>query len=52
MGRVIWLERAAEERTPELLFLNVRFVRDPLRGDPRFETLTKRIGLPPVAPPV
>lgn len=37
-----WLERAVEERTPSLIFLNVSSIWDPLRSDPRFETLTIR----------
>ena len=42
-----WLERAVEERTPALVFLNVHAIWDSLRSDPRFEAVTKRIGLPP-----
>jgi serine/threonine-protein kinase len=41
-----WLERAVEERTPALVFLNVHAIWDSLRSDPRFEAVTKRIGLP------
>ena len=43
-----WLERAVEERSPGLVYLNVQTIWDPLRSDPRFEALTKRIGLPTV----
>lgn len=43
-----WLERAHEERTPSLIFLNAVWWFDELRTDPRFEALTKRIGLPSV----
>jgi TolB-like protein/Tfp pilus assembly protein PilF/tRNA A-37 threonylcarbamoyl transferase component Bud32 len=42
-----WLDRAVQERTHWLVWLN----RDPrwtgLRGDPRFASLVRRIGLPP-----
>jgi eukaryotic-like serine/threonine-protein kinase len=42
-----WLERAVEERTHWLVWLN----RDPrweaLRGDPRFAKVVRRVGLPP-----
>ena len=46
-----WLERAFEERTPALVLLNTLEGWDPLRSDPRFEALTKRIGLPTVPLP-
>ena len=43
-----WLEKAFEERTPRLLlFLNSDPRVDPLRSDPRFQDLLRRIGLPP-----
>jgi TolB-like protein/Tfp pilus assembly protein PilF len=42
-----WLDRAVQERTHWLVWLN----RDPrwqvLRGDPRFAALVRRVGLPP-----
>jgi len=41
-----WLERAYADRTFELLFLKVGPEWDNLRGDPRFEDLLRRIGLP------
>jgi len=43
-----WLEKAFEEHTPRLLlFLNSDPRVDPLRSDPRFQDLLRRIGLPP-----
>jgi tetratricopeptide (TPR) repeat protein len=42
-----WLDRAYDERDPELTYLNVpgrRFA--PLRNDSRFQELVRRIGLP------
>lgn len=42
-----WLERANEVHRPLLLFLRTNPDFDPLRGDPRFEDLMRRIGLPP-----
>jgi TolB-like protein/Flp pilus assembly protein TadD/tRNA A-37 threonylcarbamoyl transferase component Bud32 len=40
---VAWLEKAFQERNPALLFLNhYRF--DPVRSDPRFTDLLRRIG--------
>ena len=39
-----WLERAYEERFNPSILLRSGF--DPLRSDPRFEELMRRIGLP------
>jgi serine/threonine-protein kinase len=41
-----WLERAYADRVFELLFLKVGPEWDNLRGDPRFQDLLRRIGLP------
>ena len=40
-----WLERGFEERINYMVFLNNLETLDPLRGDPRFRDLVKRIGL-------
>jgi len=40
-----WLERAYAKRLPALIYLKADPMWDPLRGDPRFEALTQRIGL-------
>ena len=40
-----WLERALEERSIWLGYLNVEPVFDGLRGHPRFQRLIKRVGL-------
>jgi len=42
-----WLEKAYQERTGNLIFLNVDPLFDKLRSEPRFEKLLKRIGLSP-----
>jgi TolB-like protein/class 3 adenylate cyclase/tetratricopeptide (TPR) repeat protein len=41
-----WLERAYQDREPVLLYLNADPVWDPLRSDPRFQDLLRRIGFP------
>ena len=40
-----WLEKAYQRRSPDLVFLKMGWVFDPLRSDPRFESLLRRIGL-------
>jgi adenylate cyclase len=42
-----WLERAYQRRVQWLRFLKADFIYDPLRSDPRFKDLQRRIGLPP-----
>jgi tetratricopeptide (TPR) repeat protein len=42
-----WLEKTYEERGGVLTFLRAETVFDPLRGDPRFQDLVRRVGLPP-----
>ena len=39
-----WLERLYEERNPELTWMNEHPRYDPLRGDPRFQELLRKIG--------
>ena len=41
-----WLEKAREERQPWLTYLRVDPVFDPLRDDPRFDALVKKVGVP------
>jgi len=41
-----WLEKAYENHAPFLLHLKAAQAFDPLRGDPRFVALLKRIGFP------
>ena len=43
----LWLEKAYDERTNSLAYLKVDATWDPLRSDPRFADLVRRIGLPP-----
>ena len=42
----VWLERAFEERSRSLAWLNVADEYDNLRTDPRFISLLRRVGLP------
>jgi tetratricopeptide (TPR) repeat protein len=42
-----WLDRAVEERTHWLVWLNRDPRWDPIRGDARFASVVKRVGLPP-----
>jgi serine/threonine protein kinase/tetratricopeptide (TPR) repeat protein len=41
-----WLEKACEERFNRLAYIKVEAFWDPLRSDPRFAELLRRIGLP------
>ena len=41
-----WLERGYRERDPQMVFLKTRVTFDPLRSDPRFDDLLRRIGFP------
>ena len=45
------LERAYRERSWELVFIRVEPWVDPLRSDPRFQDLLRRINFPPHKPP-
>ena len=40
-----WLEKAYDERNLFLRFINTDPVWDPLRDDPRFKELLKKMGL-------
>jgi serine/threonine protein kinase/tetratricopeptide (TPR) repeat protein len=41
-----WLEKAYEERSGRLVYLGVERAFDPLRSDPRFQNLVRRMRLP------
>lgn len=43
-----WLEKAYEHHTRDLIYLNVMPEFDPLRNEPRFQAIVRKIGLPPV----
>jgi hypothetical protein len=41
---LVWLEKAYEERSNQLVYLDVEPIFDNFRSDPRFQNLSKRIG--------
>jgi len=41
-----WLDKACAENSPWLIWLRRHRVFDPLHGDPRYEAMAKRLGLP------
>jgi predicted Zn-dependent protease len=41
-----WLDKSVEERDDRLVYLEAEPMADPLRSDPRFAALMKRVGLP------
>ncbi len=42
-----WSDKAVQDRSAFLIWLKVEPLFDPLRDDPRFQDLLRRIGLPP-----
>ncbi len=45
----LWLDEAFQQRTPQLLHLTIHPRFDPIRADPRFADLLRRIGIPDAA---
>ena len=41
-----WLEKAYAERSNGMAYLAVRHIDDPIRADPRYADLLRRVGLP------
>ena len=41
-----WLEKGFQERDDQMINLKVEPVFDPLRTDPRFQDLVRRVGIP------
>ena len=42
-----WLEKACEKRFNRLAYAKVEVLWDPLRSDPGFSELLRRLGIPP-----
>jgi tetratricopeptide (TPR) repeat protein len=42
----LWLNTAYQERNPDMEGLKTDFLLDPLRSDPRFAELVRKVGLP------
>jgi len=47
-----YLEKAYQERAGRMVWLNVDLLLEPLRSDPRFKDLVRRVGLPSSAPTI
>ncbi len=43
-----WLERGYRDRDPLMMVLKAHPLSDPLRSDPRFQDLLRRIGFPEI----
>ena len=44
----VWLQKAYDEHSPHMILIDADSAYDPLRSDPRFQDLVRRIGLPTV----
>jgi hypothetical protein len=40
-----WLDKSYQDRSEHMLYLKVEPLMDPIRDDPRFAALVKRVGL-------
>ena len=44
---IFWLKKGYEERNEDMIYMNIEPVLDPIRPDPRFQDLIRRVGFPP-----
>jgi hypothetical protein len=46
---LLWLDRAYQQRDPDLVYLKPTYFLTPLHDDPRWRALLKKMGLPPTS---
>jgi serine/threonine protein kinase/tetratricopeptide (TPR) repeat protein len=44
---IFWLNKGYEERNDDMIYMKIEPVLDPIRSDPRFQDLIRRVGFPP-----
>ncbi len=44
---ISWLKKGYEERNNDMVYMKIEPVLDPIRSDPRFQDLIRRVGFPP-----
>jgi len=44
---LFWLQKGYEERNDDMIYMKIEPVFDPIRSDPRFQDLIRRVGFPP-----
>jgi eukaryotic-like serine/threonine-protein kinase len=44
---IFWLKKGYEERNEDMIYMKIEPVLDPIRADPRFQDLIRRVGFPP-----
>jgi hypothetical protein len=49
-GAFEWLDRAIEDRSYDITYINVDPLFDPVRDDPRFSALVRKLNLEPRKP--
>jgi serine/threonine protein kinase/Tfp pilus assembly protein PilF len=44
---IFWLQKGYEQRDDDMIYMKIEPVFDPIRSDPRFQDLIRRVGFPP-----